>query len=241
MPFPTTRWTILAEATLHGDASGRVALENLCVQYQRPVEQFIASRGYGPSDRQDLVQEFFLNWLRVRAWKRADRARGRFRNFMLGAVNHLLLHEEAKKTAQKRGGGIAVASLDDEAFTEEVPEPDAEAASAFDRDWAVALVTNVLKILRAEFEARQKGAEFSVLQSFLPGSSTVLSLEEAALRLDTNVNAFKASLHRLRERFRDLLRLEVARTVSAPHEVDEELQYLRELLMKLPPDRIPSA
>jgi RNA polymerase sigma-70 factor (ECF subfamily) len=200
---------------------------------------FLAARGYGPQDQQDLVQEFFLNWLRSRAWKRADRLRGKFRTFMLGAVTHLLAHEAAKKAALKRGGGLEVMSLDANATLNlELPMMDAHSSATFDRGWAVALVTHAITALRAEFAAREKMAEFEVLRLFLPGSTAASSLEAAAARLGTNVNAFKAALHRLRERFRELLRLEVARTVSAPHEIEEELRYLRTLLLALPAEHI---
>lgn len=237
MSFPTTRWTILAEATLHGDASGRAALECLCEHYRRPVEQFVASRGYGLSEQQDLVQEFFLRWLRSRAWKRADRLRGKFRTFMLGALNHLLAHEQARKSAQKRGGGVAIASLDDAAFVEELPELDRDAVGLFDREWAVALVANALVFVEAEYAQRGRAEAFAVLRRFLPSGGELISLEAAAVCLNTNAGAVKAAVHRLRERFREVLRAAVAATVAAPHEVDEELRYLRSL-MALSSERI---
>jgi len=231
MAFPTTRWTLLAHATLHGDEAGREALARMCEGYRRPVEMFLASRGHASHEIEDLTQEFFLRWLKSRAWKRADRVRGKFRTFMLGALNHLLAHDAAKKRAMKRGGGEAVLSLDDDFFEDELPKEIATSGGEhFDRGWAVALVNHALAALRAEFLARDKKREFEVLRQFLPGCDAPPSLEEAAAALGTNVNAFKAALHRLRERFRELLRTEVARTVSAPHEVEEELQYLRSML-----------
>ncbi|MBE7496316.1 MAG: sigma-70 family RNA polymerase sigma factor [Verrucomicrobiaceae bacterium] len=239
MAFPTTRWTLLAEATLHGDEAGREALARMCEGYRRPVEMFLTSRGYAGPEAEDLAQEFFLRWLKSRAWKRADRLRGRFRTFMLGALNHLLAHDAAKKAAQKRGGGERVLSLDEDVFDEEPSaELERDAGESFDRAWAVALVSHALAALQAEFVAREKTREFEVLRQFLPGSASPPSLDDAARALGTNVNAFKAALHRLRERFRELLRTEVARTVSAPHEVEEELQYLRSLLLKVPAQRI---
>lgn len=239
MAFPTTRWTLLAHATLHGDESGREALARMCEGYRRPVEMFLTSRGYAGPEAEDLAQEFFLRWLKSRAWKRADRLRGKFRTFMLGALNHLLAHESKKKVAEKRGGGDTVLSLDEDIFCNELSEQlEAGAGASFDRGWAVALVSHALAALQAEFVVREKTREFEVLRQFLPGSASPPSLDDAAAALGTNVNAFKAALHRLRERFRGLLRAEVARTVSAPHEVEEELRYLRSLLLHVSPQSI---
>lgn len=239
MAFPTTRWTLLANATLHGDEAGREALARMCEGYRRPVEMFLASRGYQPPEAEDLAQEFFLRWLKSRAWKRADRLKGKFRTFMLGALTHFLAHDAGKKAALKRGGGLVVLSLDDDIFDQEFPaQMAAGGGESFDRAWAVALVNRALAAVQAEFVAREKGREFEVLRQFLPGSDAPPTLEDAAAALGTNVNAFKAALHRLRERFRELLRTEVAKTVSAPHEVEEELLYLRSLLLHVPPQRI---
>lgn len=238
MAFPTTRWTLLAQATLHGDESGREALARMCEGYRRPVEMFLAAQGYAAQEQEDLTQEFFLRWLQSRAWKRADRLRGRFRNFMLGAVRHLMAHVAERQAAMKRGGGIVEVSLDDEDFDVELPAPDSQAVHAFDHAWALALITNTITALRSEQEARGKAAEFEVLRQFLPGSDVPPSLEAAAARLGLQLAACKSALHRLRERFRELLRTEVARTVSAPHEVEEELQYLRTLLLGMPVARI---
>ncbi|HCN79046.1 MAG TPA: hypothetical protein DIT13_17920 [Verrucomicrobiales bacterium] len=239
MAFPTTRWTFFAQATLHGDGAGRVALARMCEDYRRPVEMFLAARGHLPQEVEDLTQEFFLRWLKSRAWKRADRMKGKFRTFMLAALNHLVAHEAAKKAALKRGGGVMVQRFDEDIFDAEQPAKlEADGCESFDCAWAVALVSHALAALQAEFVARDKEREFEVLRQFLPGSASPPSLEEAAADMGTNVNAFKAALHRLRERFRELLRTEVAKTVSAPHEVEEELQYLRSLLLNLPPQRI---
>lgn len=242
MAFPTTRWTLLADATLHGDDAGREALARMCEGYRRPVEAFLASRGYSEPDAEDLAQEFFLRWLKSRAWKRADRLRGKFRSFMLGALSHLLAHEAAKKAAQKRGGGEVTMSLDQDLFEGGLSAAGGAAGGeSFDREWAVTLVNHALAALHAEFVARGKTREFEVLRKFLPGSVNPPAMEDAATILGTNANALKTALHRLRERFRELLRAEVARTVSAPHEVEEELQYLRSLLLNLPANGIQEA
>lgn len=235
MSFPTTRWTLLAEATLAGDAHGQKALDDLCMAYRRPVEAFLLARGVRNEEMEDLVQDFFLRWLRSRAWKRADRERGRFRTFLLGGVMHTLAHHRSKGFAEKRGGGAETDSLDELAEDGIEPVcPSAPDVMEFDRGWAVALVENALADIARETQARGRGDEFEVLRHFLPGADETPTLEEAAARLGSNANAVKAAVHRLRSRFRELVRAAVARSVSAPHEVEEELVYLRSLLISQP-------
>ena len=242
MVFPTTRWTLLAEATLNGDPAGQAALTRMCEAYRRPIEDFLGSRGCKPQEIDDLVQDFFLRWLKSRAWKRADKDRGRFRNFVLGGVMHVLAKHHSHVQTQKRGGGVEADSLD--AMTEagiEAPCPDSEFVMEFDRRWAVSLVENTLAAVAEDEQERGKTAEFAVLRHFLPGAEEMISLEEAVARLGTNLNVVKVTVHRLRARFRERLRAEVARTVSAPHEIEEELLYLRSLLLSQPKTGTPAA
>ncbi len=232
MSFPTTRWTLLAEATLHGNTAGQEALTRMCEAYRQPIEDYLCSRGCKAQEIEDLVQDFFLRWLRSRAWKRAERDRGRFRNFMMGGVMHVLAKHHSRGQTQKRGGGVEHDSLD--AMKEsgiEPPGPEPDDIIEFDRRWAVSLVENTLAAICAEEGNRGKQAEFAVLRHFLPGADEMIPLEEAVSRLGTSLNAVKVAIHRLRARFRERLRAEVARTVSAPHEIEEELMYLRSLLL----------
>lgn len=242
MAFPTTRWTLLAEATLAGDAHGRKTLDDLCIAYRKPVAMFLAARGLRDQELEDVVQDFFLRWLRSRAWKRANREQGRFRTFLLGGVMHALAHHQARNYAQKRGGGVMAESLDamgEDGF--EVPCPSAADVTEFDRGWAEALVENALTELENERRARGREAEFAVLRHFLPGAEETITYEAAAKRLGVTLDAMKAAIHRLRERFRELVRGAVARSVSAPHEVEEELAYLRDLLLRQPKARTSAA
>ena len=173
-----------------------------------------------------------MRWLKSRAWKRANKDRGRFRNFVMGGVMHVLAKHHHRGQAQKRGGGVETDSL--EAMAEAGLEPscpEPEDIMEFDRHWAVSLVENTLAAVSEEEGKRGKQAEFAVLRHFLPGADDTITLEAAVSRLGTSLNAVKASIHRLRARFRERLRAEVARTVSAPHEIEEELLYLRSLLL----------
>lgn len=239
MAFPTTHWSLLADATLAGDTMGRRALDEMCAAYRQPVIAFLASRGYREQEQEDLAQEFFLVWLRSRSWKRADRARGKFRTFLLGSLVHMLEHQHEKRNAARRGSGAAPLSL--EALPEDgclADDGSPAVSEEFDRQWAAALVENTLAAVADEFSMRGRAEAFAVLRRFLPSGGDALTLEEAAQLMDTNVGAVKAAVHRLRERFRQLLREAVAATVAAPHEVDEELIYLRSLLL-MPASRIP--
>jgi DNA-directed RNA polymerase specialized sigma24 family protein len=228
--FPTTHWSLLAAATLNGDPAGRAALARICADYRAPVINFLRSRGYSPEGAEDLTQEFFFQLLSSAAWKRAERARGRFRAFLLGTLVHVLDHAREREQAAKRGGGLDVESLDAlmASGIEPVPIPP-DAGRIFDREWALNLVENALAAVKEDF-AGERGADFAVLKRFLPGADLSLSYEEAADALGVPVATAKTWVHRLRLRFRQHLRAAVALTVSAPHEIDAELAYLREML-----------
>lgn len=232
MAFPTTRWTLLADATLHGDAAGQAALAQLCEKYHRPVVAWLKMRGLEDDAAQDVAQDFFLKLTGSRLWRRADRARGKFRTFLLAVLHNLMQHAWRKENQLKRGGGLEIDSLD--ALAESGLEIDDAAADAsvFDREWAHTIVADAVTEAEREYAGRGLGGEFVLLRRFLPGAEPPPTYEEAAATLGLSVTALRAAVHRLRQRFRELLRAAVGRTVSGPHEVDEELRYLGQLLMK---------
>lgn len=233
MSFPTTNWSQIAHATLNGDSASRASLSRLCSDYREPLVRFLGSRGHDSHLSEDMVQEFFLRLLESQAWKRADRARGRFRSFLLGALMHVMDHLRAKALAVKRGGGVEHDSLDVLAAEGiEVADVAEEIGRQFDSDWAFGLIRNALHALSDEFEAEGRAAEFASLRCFLPGAEAPPPYEQLSDQLGQPVAALKTKVHRMRQRFRELLRAAVARTVSAPHEVDEELTYLRQLLVE---------
>ena len=227
--FPTTHWSLLARATLSGETAGRQALEDLCRRYWSPLQRFIRARGYGEAEAQDLTQEFLLHLLEHSTLKRADRLRGRFRSFLLGALVRFLGDEYDRRHAQKRGSGAVHLSLDEEPALATASEPD---GILFDREWALVILESGLRALRQEFESGDGARRFAVLSRFLPGSLEPLTYEEAAAQLGLSLPALKSELHRLRQRFKALVRQEVASTVSAPHEIDEEMNYLQQVLME---------
>jgi RNA polymerase sigma-70 factor (ECF subfamily) len=231
MAFPSTNWTQVAQATLNGDTSSRRALSQLCADYREPLIAFLGSRGHDRHASEDLVQDFYLRLLESQAWKRADRARGKFRTFLLATLLHVTDHARTKAGAAKRGGGAEHDSLDlleECGFEPSEISPDIE--RRFDSEWAYGMIKNTLHALVTEFAADGRADEFAALRCFLPGADTPPLYEELASRLGQPEGSLRVKVHRLRQRFRELLRSAVARTVSGPHEVDEELGYLRRLL-----------
>ncbi|MCC6232432.1 MAG: hypothetical protein IT580_07290 [Verrucomicrobiales bacterium] len=238
MQFPTTRWDELAKASLHGDAEARAALEALCRRYWEPVHDFVRWKGFAEADAADLAQDFFLNFLETRSWRRADPLRGSFRTFLLGAVMHRLQKARIHQGRLKRGGGTESVSLDasqendaDAPATLQIPAAD---AAHFDRSWAVRLLDAALHVVRDEYHGRGKENLFQELKGFLTAHNSAPSYEDAAQRTGLLPAAVKTEIHRLRLRFRTALRQEIARTISAPHEIEEEFQHLRAVLQAGP-------
>lgn len=228
MQFPNTHWSLLAQATLNGDAGGQQALEVLCRQYWKPVRDFIRFRGFPDADAEDLTQVFLVRLCERSVWRRAEAARGRFRSFLLGALAHFLADELDRRNTQKRGGQHEHVSLPSEDAPPLAAVP-ADATTRFDREWALAITEQALAALAGEWAERAE--IFLTLKRFLPGAGAPLTLEDGAQQLGLNLPAMKSQVHRLRARFRELVRQQVAVTVSAPHEIEEELQHLGRVLM----------
>lgn len=229
MYFPTTHWSLLAKASLTGESGAREALGELCRHYWSPLNQFIRARGYGETEAQDLTQEFLLHLMTGPALQRPDRLKGKFRSFLLGALVHFLHDERDRRRAQKRGGNVPHESL--EADTVSVNADLDASTHLFDREWALSILENALSQMRSEFAAGETAARFDVLQHFLPGALETPTYESAAAQTGLSLAALKSEVHRLRQRFRALVRQEIAGTVAVPHEIDEELIYLQSILM----------
>ena len=228
MYFPTTHWSVLAQATLADEPQGRSALDDLCRRYWSPLNQFIRLRGYTETEAQDLTQGFLLHLLEHSTLKRADRLQGRFRSFLLGALVRFLADEQDRRNALKRGGGAAHFSVESQPM--ELAAPPDPGVVFFDREWALVILENALQAVQMDSSAGEQ-TQFAVLRHFLPGSVESPTYETAALELGLSLPAFKSELHRLRRRFKSAVRQEVANTVSAPHEIDEEMNHLQEVLM----------
>ena len=228
--FPTTQWGLVAAASAEVTPEARAALDGLYRVYCYPVYAFIRRRGYDRQDAQDLTQDFFVYLLEKSALGRADPQRGRFRSFLLGTLNHFLAHAAEHARAHKRGGDCQFVYLDDD-VAENCYQLAARmtAEKIFEVRWAGALIEAALVRLRGELQTADKGRLFDAVQGFLLGGEDA-SYQQVADRLSLSLGAIKTAIHRMRSRYRALLREEVARTVATPAEVEEELRCLRAAL-----------
>jgi len=231
--FPTTHWSLLAKATLHGDTTSREALEELCRRYWGPLKQFIRGRGYTESEAEDLTQEFLLHLLERSALRKPDPLRGKFRSFLLGALAKFLSHERERRTARKRGGAqphVSVEMLGEDAGLICAALPQVEVA-AFDRAWAMTVLRAALESVEQQFVEAGRKELFAILRAFLPGTNVPPPYEEAAARAGMSIAALNSEVHRLRRQVRACVCAEVTATVSAPHEIEEEIAHLYRVLM----------
>jgi RNA polymerase sigma-70 factor (ECF subfamily) len=231
--FTTTHWSVVLAACATQAPQARAALETLCRAYWYPLYAFVRRHGHSPHDAQDLTQGFFAYLVEQDLVARADRQAGRFRSFLLGSLKHFLAHEHERATALKRGGGQPLVSLDqfdpEDRYALE-PSDTATPETIFDQRWARQQIENALSRLRAEYAAAGRGPLFDLLKDYVWGDQNALSLATIAGRVELSEEAVKKSVQRLRQRFRDSLRAEVAQTVATPDQIDEELRHLRAAL-----------
>lgn len=221
----------MAKATLNGETEARSALGELCRRYWSPLKEFIRSRGYSEPEAEDLTQEFLLHLLERSALQKPDPLKGKFRSFLLGALVRFLSHERERRLAQKRGGQQPHVSLDTLEQTDQPAQPLNTEVAAFDRAWALTVVRGALERVERDYNEAGKSQLFSAVRAFLPGGSVPPSYEEAAAHANMSVSAFTSEIHRLRRQFRNCVYAEVTGTVSAPHEIEEEIAHLYRVLM----------
>lgn len=216
-----------------GEAKARKALTDLCKTYWRPIFAFICRRGYSVPDAQDLTQDFFVTMIEGDLLKRADPSRGRFRSLLLKTLQNFLVDDTIRKRARKRGGDMKFVSWDEwmaEAPSHfSIPAREAETWSAekiYDVRWAATAAEHALRQLGEECEARGRRRVFDVLSDCLAAERKDVSYPKLAKTLGVSEAAVKRLVHQLRQRYRALLREEVAHTVEKPEDVDEELRYL---------------
>jgi RNA polymerase sigma-70 factor (ECF subfamily) len=206
------------------------ALATLCETYWYPLYAFLRNRGNTVEDAQDLTQAFFARVMEKHALQQADPARGRFRSFLLTALKNFAANEHDREIAIKRGGRVAMVSLEVERaegrLQMEPPSGDTP-EKAFDRRWAVTLLDRVLSRLKADMAAGGKQAQFDRLKTYLAGDEPQRSYAQTASELGMSEGAVKVAVHRLRRQFRDQLRNEIGHTVSSAEEIEDELRYLR--------------
>jgi RNA polymerase sigma-70 factor (ECF subfamily) len=231
--FASTHWSVVAQSALTDVPEAAKALEQLCEMYWPPIYSFIRRRGYSPADAQDLTQSFFAFFLRTKAYARTDPLQGKFRSFLLASIKNFLSDNWDREQAIRRGGDYQFVSLDQEtaeAFYDAANAADSTAESLFDLRWAKRVAAGALNSLRDELKTEGKLKLFEPLKGFLSGGSVIPSYDEASARMNLPRATVKTHVHRLRQRYREIVRREVARTVSAPHEIDEELRYLCNVL-----------
>jgi RNA polymerase sigma-70 factor (ECF subfamily) len=234
--FATTQWSLVVAAKQDeaSQTSARRALEELCRAYWYPLYAFVRYRGYSSDDAQDLTQSFFARLIETGGFASADPERGRFRSYLLGALKHFLANEWHRAQAQKRGGQVQFIdweALGPEARYAGTSKESANPEHLFDREWALETVTGALDALRAEMVKAGKGELFEALKGTLTGEDETPRGEIAA-RLDMTAGAVKVAVHRLRRRYRDLLRAAVAETVSSDADRDDEMRYLVAVLRR---------
>jgi RNA polymerase sigma factor (sigma-70 family) len=227
--FSTTHWSVVLRAGEGSSPEARQALEQLCAAYWYPLYAYVRRNGHRPHDAQDLVQEFFARFLERKYLRHADRNLGRFRTFLLSSLKNFLINEWNKANREKRGGGRQIISLDAEKTeTRFLAEPMDERTpdKAFERQWAIVLLGRVMNQLEAEFVTAERGQVFEELKSRLTGEDAESSYVEIGKRLEMTQGNLKVTVHRLRRRYRELLREEIGRTVDGSEAIDEEMRDL---------------
>jgi RNA polymerase sigma factor (sigma-70 family) len=232
--FPTTRWTLVVAAADPQRKDARSALVSLCEGYWYPLYVYVRRRGYSAEQAQDLTQEFFIRLLEGRYLDRADPEKGRFRSFILTSLKFFVADEADRQRAHKRGGGVVVSiefSSGEDRYLRE-PAHDETPERIFERRWALSVLDRVVEKLRDEFVYHGRTEHFERLKVFLLGQSDAPPYAALAREMNTSEGALKVAIHRLRKRYRELFRQEIADTVADPAEVESELRFLAIALRK---------
>lgn len=231
--FVTTHWSVVVGAARRDSPEALAALDKLCRTYWYPIYVFVRRKGYTSHEAEDLTQEFFARLIQGRDLEVVRREKGRFRSYLLVSLKHFLVNEWKRGQSQKRGGGQKLVPLDlvlaEEVYAAEsggVPTPE----HAFERRWALTLLETVLRRLQAECADSEKGRLFECLREYLSSETPSRSQEAIATELGMSEGAVKQAVHRLRRRYRELLREEIAQTVATVGDVEDELRHLISLL-----------
>ena len=231
--FRTTHWSVVLQAGKEDGPASADALERLCRSYWHPIYAFLRRRGYSPHEAEDLVQGFFAGLLRRKGLGKVDPALGRFRSFLLASLNNHLGHERDKGRRLKRGGGAEPLSLDTQTAEEKYlsePRHELTPERLFEKRWAEVLLERVVNRVRADFIAAGHEERFDALKDFLLGDPPGVSYADAGQKIGLSESAVTSAIYRMRSRYRECFRDEIAQTVSDPAEVDEEIRHLARAL-----------
>ncbi len=226
--FQPTHWSIVLAAGSHSEQA-QAALAKLCEAYWHPIYAHIRTFGLKPEDAQDLTQEFFARFLAKGYVREITPDKGRFRSCLLTALKGFMANEWHRANCRKRGGGIRFVSMDDDNYDQDCGLGLADNRTpdkVFEQTWAITVLEQVIRRLRNEWTASGKGQEFDRLKVFLTGEESATAPRELARKLGMSEGTLRVTIHRLRQRYRQLLRLEIAHTVSSPDEIEEEIQHL---------------
>lgn len=227
--FATTHWSVVLRAGETHSPESSAALERLCRNYWFPLFAFIRRKGHREEDARDLTQQFFASLLARKDLRTVRASKGRFRTFLLAAMTHFLSNERDRAHAAKRGGGQVPVSFDEmtpEELRRYEPATHLTPDKLFDQRWAMTLLGTALTRLREEMESAGKAQQFQALKTFLTNEPDEGDYATVARRLGGTNQSIAVAVHRLRQRYRALVRAEVAHTVSSPIEVEEEMRHL---------------
>ena len=227
--FATTHWSVVLTAGQASATEAAEALDKLCRTYWLPLYSFVRRSGYDEQTAKDLTQGFFEQFLARHDLGQVDRGRGKFRSFLLASMKHFLANQWDHANRQKRGGDYAFVPWDEATIeTQFQPHvaPNLPPESSYDRQWALTVLDRVFARLRDECSAAGKRELFEGLEIYLSGEKSAESYSEAAARLTMTAGSVQVAVHRLRRRYGELLREEIAHTVSRPDEIDEEIRHL---------------
>ena len=225
--FATTHWSVVVAAGEGGSEPAQHALETLCRAYWFPIYVYVRRKGHGVDEAEDLTQEFFAQLIAKEHLRLADREKGTFRNFLLATLDYFLAREWSRAHRQKRGGQFTFISLDQQTPEERYrlePADNDTPEKKFLRNWALAVLKQAMTALQNECEASGKGALFREVKGLLTGEGNVGAYTEMGGRLGMAEGAMYVAVHRLRQRYGELVRHVIGQTVSRPEEIDEEIQ-----------------
>lgn len=231
--FASTHWSLVVSAARQSSPHSREALEELCAIYWPPLYWHVRRLGYDAAQAQDLTQGFFCRLLEKRALEYVDRERGKFRSFLLASLRHYLANEYDHAHAQKRGGGQTILPIDlrsaESGYSLE-PSHDLTAEKLFEKRWALTVLETSLAALQRQYQQAGKAGLFDAIAPFMTAQSDLTTYAEIAQRLDMTESAVRMAVSRMRRRYRDKIRTEVARTLDDSDDIDQEMQHLLEAL-----------